>query len=158
MRKTTSLLLGLLSALLTLVMVLVWLGLVLILFFPIAMLTGVPDVTVFVTVLILRVMIIIVLVVMIIPMIIYAIATPHYFLYLDESHSRFILVMHKIVNVILCGLLFIAVAYFFKGILFDGIRIRFEFWFVLTSFLLILPLAVFTKVPKKEKQDAKALS
>lgn len=158
MSKKTSFMLGLLSALLTLVLVLAWLGLALILFFPLEILMGIDDVTIFVSVMIIRLIIIVVLVVMMIPMVVYAIATPQYFLYLDERHSRFVLKMHKIVNVMLCGFLFFAVMNFLKGILFEDNAIRFEFWFVLVSFVLILPLALFTKVPKKLKQDFKALS
>ncbi len=154
MKKKTSFILGILSGLLTLSLILVWLGLLIILFFPISFLIGVDDVTVFVTVTIIRVMLIIVLVLLSIPIIIYGIATPHYFLYLDESHSRFVLNMHKIVNIILCGLLFMAFIGLLRGILLDGRTIHFEFWFVLVSFSLILPLAVFTKVPKKQKLDS----
>lgn len=158
MRKKTSFMLGLLSALLTFVMVLVWLFLAIILFFPIDILMGVDDVTIMVTALIIRVLIIVVLVIMIFPLIVYAIATPQYFLYLDENHSRFVLKMHQIVNMILCVFLFIALMNFLKGILLEGNAIRFEFWFVLVSFFLILPLAVFTKVPKKQKKNSEALS
>lgn len=153
MKKKTSFVLGLLSSFLTLTLILIWLGLLLILFFPLSFLLGVDDVIVFVTATIIRIMLIAGLVFTGIPIIIYGIATPHYFLYLHENHSRFVLNMHKIVNIILCGLLFMSLLNLLKGILFEGRTIHFEFWFVLTALCLILPLAVFTKVPKKQKQD-----
>ncbi len=121
MSKLTSLLLGILSAIVSFIMIVVALLCIAFILIPLHILEdNIASMLIWSVFAFSKMIAVFIIVMLFIPIVIYVIATPQYFLYLDDDHFRFILKLHKYFNLLVGIYFFYQFVIDIRGILFEG--------------------------------------